>query len=272
MFLVNKYSKSIILSVVMIFLLLFFHYLGALRPLENAVIYLTKPVLRIFYSASNWVGGNYLDYRSKQSLFLENEELKEQLVDLMKEKSRYQIEAEENEFLKSQISFSKTQKDEFEVARVIGQNTEMTQNSLIIDKGESSGLEVGQPVLGENGILIGKIFKVNRSSAIVLLINDDLSKVSAKILNGNKTIGLIEGEYGLSLRLKFIPQNETIKVGDVVVTSGLEKAVPKGLVVGMITSIKQEPEELFQDAAVESAVDFKKVTLVNIIKHNVGND
>ncbi len=272
MLFVNKYSKAIIFSVVIIFLLFFLHYLGVLRPIENVTIFLTKPILRVFYGASNWVGGNYLNYRSKQSLAEENNELKIQLVELLKEKSLYQIEAEENDFLKSQINFTKASKNEFEVARVIGQNTELTQNSLIIDKGSSSGLSVGQPVLGEGGVLLGKIFKVNKASAIVLLINDDLSKVSVKILNGAKTIGLVEGEYGIGIKMKFIPQSETVKIGDIVVTSGLEKQIPKGLVVGQIKKINQEPELLFQEASIESLVDFNKVTLVNIIKRANEND
>jgi rod shape-determining protein MreC len=272
MLFLNKNSKQIVLSVVIIFLLFFLHYLGVLRPIENSVIYLTKPFLRVFYGASNWVGTNYLDYRSKQSLIEENNELKNQLLTLIKEKSVYQVEAEENEFLKSQINFSKNLKNEFEVARVIGQNTELTQNSLIIDKGESSGLIVGLPVLGDNGVLIGKVYKVNKTSAMVLLINDDLSKVSVKVLNGAKTIGLVEGEYGIGIKMRFIPQSETVKVDDIVVTSGLEQAIPKGLVVGQIKKVKQEPEQLFQEASIESLIDFNKVTLVNIIKRANRND
>ena len=272
MLFVNKHAKQIILSVVIIFLLFFLHYLGVLRPIENSVIYLTKPFLRVFYGASNWVGTNYLDYRSKQSLIEENNELKNQLLTLIKEKSVYQVEAEENEFLKSQINFSKNLKNEFEVARVIGQNTELTQNSLIIDKGESSGLIVGLPVLGDNGVLIGKVYKVNKTSAMVLLINDDLSKVSVKVLNGAKTIGLVEGEYGIGIKMRFIPQSETVKVDDIVVTSGLEQAIPKGLVVGQIKKVNQEPEQLFQEASIESLIDFNKVTLVNIIKRANRND
>lgn len=79
-------------------------------------------------------------------------------------------------------------------------------------------------------------------------------------------MGLVEGEYGLGIKMKLIPHFELIKENDLVVTSGLEEGIPRGLIVGQIKLIKNEPEELFQEASIESAVDFGKITLVNIIK------
>ena len=266
MLFINKSTKLMLLTVAIIFLLFFLHLTSILRPVENAVVYLTRPLFSSVYAVSQWIGGNYLNFKSRQALLNENQELKDQLIVLLKEKSRYLIEAEENEFLNSQLKFTQDKANDFEVARVIGQNLAAAKNSLLIDKGEKNGLAIGQPVLGEQSVLIGKIYKVNNNSAIVLLINDDLSKISAKILNHDKTMGIVEGEYGLGIRMKLIPQSETVEAGDLVITSGLEKAIPKGLVIGQIKSVNQEPEELFKDAAIATIIDFNKIILVNIIK------
>ena len=102
--------------------------------------------------------------------------------------------------------------------------------------------------------------------------NDDLSKIAARIQNKSRTIGVVEGEFGLGIKMRLIPQTEMIKEGDVIVTSGLEQKVPGNIVIGQIKNIVNEPEELFQEAALESMVDFNKINIVNIIKYNQDDD
>ncbi len=234
--------------------------------MERLTVYLTKPIFSFVYKSSTWIGDKYLNHETKQQLEEENKELKDQIIALINEKSKYLVEAEENEFLKSQLKFIQEHDYDFEVARVIGRNLDSAENAIIIDKGSDSGLSDGQPVLAEQGIIIGKLIRVSSSSSLVLLLNDDLSKLAAKVQNQGKTIGVVEGEYGLGMRMRLVPQAEKIKEGDVVVTSGLEPKVPKGLVIGLVKSVKSEPEELFQEASIETMVDFNKVILVNIIK------
>lgn len=262
----QRKTKLILFAVAMIFLLLFLHFTKILRPIENLVVATTKVALRPIYKASNWIGANYLDFESKRDLFRENKELNERIAALLKEKSEFLTEKEENTFLREQLNFSKKLNYDFEVSNVIGKDVDNIQNTIIIDKGARNGLLVGQPVVADAGILIGKVLKVNKNSAVVLLINDDLSKVAAKIQNQARTMGVIEGEYGLGMKMKLIPQLEMIKAGDVIVTAGLEQGVPAGILIGQVERVTNAPEELFQEATIKSAVEFNKVTLVNVIK------
>lgn len=259
-------TKLIALTVAAIMLLFFLHYTKILSPFERGAIYLTKPILSGVYRASNWIGGRYLDFSSRQDLLRENKELKDQLAALLNEKSAWILEEEENDFLRSQLKFLENKKLDSVIARVIGQEKDTAQNTLIIDKGEKNGLTSGLPVLAGNGIMIGKIVKVRHGSASVLLLNDDLSKVGVKILNKNKTIGLAEGKYGLSIMVKLVPRFEMIKEGDIVVTSGLEENVPAGLLIGEVKNVVSEPEELFQEAVIEPLIDYQRASLVNVIK------
>jgi len=107
---------------------------------------------------------------------------------------------------------------------------------------------------------------------MVLLINDDLSKVAAKIQNDAKTIGIVEGEYGLGIKMRLIPKIELVKETDIVLTSGLEKYVPPNLIIGQIDNVVDQPEALFQEASINSIVDLSKVTLVNVIIEKIEND
>jgi len=207
-----------------------------------------------------------MDFRSSREIMRENKDLKDQVVTLLKEKSEFLTEREENDFLRKQLNFNKENNYNLEIANVIGKDLDKTRNTMIIDKGTKNGIAVGQPVITDAGVIIGKIFKVNKNNAVVLLINDDLSKVAAKIQNQAKTIGMVEGEYGLGMKMNLIPQTEMIKEDDVVVTSGLEKGIPSGILIGQIERVIAAPEELFQEASVKSAVDFSKITLISIIK------
>lgn len=262
---INRSKKLIILTVVIIFLLFFLHYIKVLSPLEKTMVYLTRPLLQKTYQLSSFIGKNYLEFKTKSELISENKGLKDQLTILLKEKSEFYSEKEENDFLHQQLNFAPRAAAESLFARVIGKSVDNTQNALIVEAGEISGVRVGQPVLVGNGVIIGKINKVNKNSSFVLLLNDDQSKIAVKIQNQTKTFGVLEGEYGLGLKMRLIPQNEAIKEGDVIVTSGLENLIPANIIVGQVEGIVSPSEELFQEASVKSFVDFNKVALVNII-------
>jgi rod shape-determining protein MreC len=262
----NRQTKLVIITVVVILLLFFLHYTRILSPVERALVGMTKPLLKITYSISNSVGEKYLEYQSKNELVRENKELKDELIILLKEKAHYFTEKEENEFLRTQLGFVKANNFEYEIANVVGKNPDNTQNSLLVDKGEKHGLIVGQPVLADEGMLIGKLVRVDRATSTILLINDDLSKVAAKIQTQYKTIGVVEGEFGLGMKMKLVPQSEVISESDIVVTSGLEDLVPANLIIGQVERIYNQPEELFQEVSIRTFVDLGKITIVNIIK------
>ena len=267
----SRQKKITILTVVLILLLFFLHYTRILSPFERAFIFITKPVLGSVYSLSSGVGQNYLSLKSKLDLQRENKELKDELIMLIKEKAKFNSEEEENKFLRSQLNLQEPSQFRNVIARVVGRNIDQTINTLVLDVGSTVGVKIGQPVLGDQGVVIGKIVKVNKNSSFALLINDDFSKLAVKIQNQTKTIGLLEGEYGLGLKLHLIPQVELLKEGDLVVTSGLEQSVPANLVVGQIEKITTEPEELFQEASIKSLVNFNKITMVNILINDDDN-
>lgn len=268
MILLNRTSKLTIIAVVIIVLLFFLHYIGALGFLENAVVYFTKPLLGAVYGLSNKIGDNYLALQSKTELLKENKSLKDQLMTLLKEKNLYLTEKEENDFLRQQLHFFESAKYEYEIARVIGKSADAAQNALILDKGWSQGVALGYAVLADSGVMIGKILKVEKNYSIVLLINDDASKVAAKIKNKAKTAGVVEGEFGLGLKMRLIPRAEQISENELIVSSGLESSVPPNLIIGQVESVQSAPEELFQEASIKMLFDPQKLFLVDIIKYD----
>jgi len=262
----TRTKKIIILAVAAFCLLLFLHFTKIIKPLENLVVAGTRPLLQTVFQISNSVGGVYADYKQKDALIEENNRLKIELINLQKDKSLCLTEKEENEFLRGQLNFVNENKFVPLAARVIGKSADYAQNSFLLNVGEKNGVGAGQPVVAENGLLIGKIIKVNKYSSLVLLLNDDMSKIAAKIQTQSRTGGVLEGEYGLGIRMKYIPKTDTIAPGDLIVTSGLEKLIPAGILIGEVERVENEPEALFQQASIKSLLDFNKIYLVNVIK------
>ncbi len=261
----GKFIKSFLVGSVIIFIILFLHYIKILRPLETLVFKFTSPVVGFFYDSSNWLGNKYLNFQSRAALLQENKRLKTDLADLLLEKNQFLTEKEENQFLRDLLNWQKEERFFPFVTKIIGKFNQGSQNSLIIWGGEDKGFQVGSPVLGDKNFLIGKIIKVNKNSSHVLLINDDFSRLAVKLQNGQKTAGVLQGQYGLGLIIKMIPTTELFKEGDLVVTSGLEQAIPDGILVGNIKEIRKYDEDLFSEATVISPIDFSKINIVSVL-------
>jgi len=239
------------------------HYRGWLGPLEKSGRSLVIPIVsRLhFLNVQAPISGEFTCDSNSPSSTVNNEN-KQQLGILG---ARVNILENENMELKKQIDFKSDKKINLVTTAVLGRSLDTTENTIIIDGGESLGIKVNQPVIAGAGVLVGKVVKVENDIAIVRLINDSLYKISGMIINKDNSLGTVEGGYGLSLRLKFIPRNEVVRVGDSVVTGGLETECPKGLLIGTVAVIENEAYKPFQQAVLTPAVDLARLSIVSVL-------
>ena len=172
---------------------------------------------------------------------------------------------EENILLREQLHFSTGTNKEGIGAEAIGRGIDPIATTIVINRGSRDGIQVGRAVVVGNGIFIGKIVSVHEKSAIVQLINDTQSRIAATILNHDHSLGIVEGGFGISVRLKFIPQNEEVKVGDIVVSSGLQENIPRGLVIGTVEAVEKKPQEPFQQAILRPLRNLNDITAVMVL-------
>lgn len=99
----------------------------------------------------------------------------------------------------------------------------------------------------------------------MLLVTDSQSRLAAVVQNTDLAPGLVEGQMGLSLKMDLVPREKSIKLGDVVITSGLEADIPQGLVIGSIEKITTEPQDLFQKAILKPLVALDNLNLVTVL-------
>ncbi len=266
----KKKQKIKAIKIIIILLIVFIlHFIGILSPLESKIVYFLNPLFSTFYKFGSQINIFYKQQQDKRNLGDLLKDCKIEIERLTAENAKLKILEEENEKLRKYLNFSQKTNLNYILANVISRNDVINYSDydkfLLIDKGKDDGLVDGLIVINENGIVVGKIVKTkSHTSKVSLLISRDC-KIAATILNDDKTSGITEGELGLTVKMNFIPQTENLNIGDIVITSGLEKNIPRGLVIGRISQIEKESNEVWQNATLEPIIDFDDLTIVAVI-------
>lgn len=137
--------------------------------------------------------------------------------------------------------------------------------TVTIDRGTTDGVREGYAVIVGDGQLFGVVIAADATHATVRLVHERQSKIPAAIWGYNRTLGLVEGQNGSVLHMAYIPVDSTIKEGDLVVTSGLDGALPANIVIGLVTNIMREDTAPFMEALIEPLYDAREWTNVLVI-------
>lgn len=171
----------------------------------------------------------------------------------------------ENQALSDQFQTSYPQSYNLLKADVIGASSFIPgvsiPDSFILNKGLKNNLKVGSAVIIKNN-LVGVVSRVSANlSEVKLVINPSIS-FTAKTESG--AVGIVRAEEGFAIGNILLSEN--IKAGELVLTQGDVNdngiGVPANLVVGKITSVEKNPSDLFQEAKIESFIDFMNLNIV----------
>jgi rod shape-determining protein MreC len=149
------------------------------------------------------------------------------------------------------------------VGRVIGQESTNFLDFILLDLGQIHGIEVGMPVVTDQG-LVGRVSQVNNSVCKVLLITDVNSAINA-LLQQSRLPGVIRGTARGDLIMDFIPQGVKFEVGEIVLTSGLGGRFPANIPIGRVIEIRQRDIDIVQQAVVQPLVDFNSLELAAVV-------
>ena len=128
------------------------------------------------------------------------------------------------------------------VAEIVNVELSSLRQRLLINQGGRSGVHKSQPVVTGEGVL-GQVYRTGPFSSEVILITDPEHALPVTVLrSGVRTIADGTGRSSL-LNLPYVPQNYDVKVGDLLVTSGLGQVFPYGLPVGRVTKVTRDPAE-----------------------------
>ncbi len=180
-------------------------------------------------------------------------------------KTRVALVESENTTLRRQLSYPDRNKWKIIGAEVIAKTSGSSEQALIINRGLGDGLVAGQVVFTDQGVLIGSVRLVEQTRSFIQLLNDPQSRIGALHVTNSHPIGIIAGGYGLGVQLTLIPPEEVVAVGDLIVSNDVTEQMPRGLLIGKITSVGRETYEPFQHALIEPTIPFDQVKTVTII-------
>jgi rod shape-determining protein MreC len=198
---------------------------------------------------------------TKANLATENERLRQQLLILQGQVQRSAELQKENNQLRELLHSSPKTADKVMVAQLLAVVADSFNQEAVVDKGKSSGVYEGQPVLDAHG-LYGQVIEVSRYTSRILMLSDTRSAIPIVDQRSNLR-GIVAG-LGANHALSLLNMAETadIKVGDLLVTSGLGDNFPMGYPVGRVTSIKIHQGEGFANISVEPAANLNSSRLV----------
>jgi rod shape-determining protein MreC len=148
-------------------------------------------------------------------------------------------------------------------ATITGADPSDRFRTVTINKGTQHGIDKGFAVIAGAGV-VGQIVTTSPHAARVLLLDDHSSGVDALVLR-SRARGIVEGGSDAGCRLKYVKRPEDLRVGDRVVTSGLDGIFPKGLPIGEIVRLGDEQHGLYQTAEIRPLVDFSKLEEVLVV-------
>ncbi len=149
-------------------------------------------------------------------------------------------------------------------ASVIGANDDGMLAYYTIDRGSADGAGEGDGVITQAGV-VGRLVKVNSDTSMVQLITDSKSSVSARG-ERSRVVGILSGESYNRCALNYVPKEEDIKEGDVIITSGLGKSFPEGIKIGQVTEATKKTDGLSMIIKVKPFVNMMSVEEVIVVK------
>lgn len=189
----------------------------------------------------NWGEDNTV---SRAELLEDNSRLRSEALLLEAQVQQMASLRAENVRLRALLNSSALLQDNVLVAELVGISPDPARHLVVLDKGSSVGVYLGQPLIDANG-LMGQVVEVASNSARVLLITDATHAIPVQV-NRNGVRAIAEGIGRLDrLELRHVASTEDIAVGDLLVSSGLGGRFPEGYPVATVTEVEIDPGQPF---------------------------
>ena len=265
----SKYLLLIMTVICVIFMAITFFTDFFAAPLSNFAGAVVIPFQTGVSRVGSWMSNRSEELKSLQDVLAENERLQEQVDALTIENNSLQQDKYELNNLRQLYKLDQ-EYAEFEKigARVVAKESGNWFHSFVIDKGRDDGIMVDMNVMAGSG-LVGRVTEVGNDWAKVISVIDDNSNVSAMILSTEDSC-MVQGnletmDRGVITFSKLINSDLAVKEGDKVVTSHISTKYLPGILIGYISTINADANNLTSSGYLTPAVDFSHLEEVLVI-------
>lgn len=189
----------------------------------------------------------------------------------LQEKVRQGEEASrENEQLRDLLGLQARRRDfVFEAAKVTARSTSNWESTLTLSKGSTAGVEAGDCVVTQTGVLVGVVAETGLNWSTVSTVINTETEIGG-IVTRTYSAGVLEGDFSLmnegKLKLNYLPEGAQLVTGDEVLTSGRGEVFPSGLEVGRVEGVFTDPSGQTRYAVVAPSVALDSLIEVFVIK------
>jgi rod shape-determining protein MreC len=220
------------------------------------------PLLSLSSNITGGIGRVWRNYIWTVGARAENEQLLQTVHKLLLINNSYAQSQKENERLRQLLSLNDRLEFRSVGARVVARTPGFLSNLVYIDRGSAEGVYTDAAVLSGDGI-IGRVILVTKHQSQVQLISNPDASIGA-LLEQTRTPGVLRGSGDALLEMTYVGNAEPVKVGDIVVSSGLEGIYPKGLPIGKVVD-SRKGKGVFRFIKVEPRVDLIRVEEVSVL-------
>jgi len=243
---------------------------GHASAVEDTAGAVRSPFQKVAQALVSRVEGFYGWLFNYEMLLQENENLRAQIAELEQQVRDNQQASEENVKLRELLNLSQKHTDfVFESAKVVSWNASNWASTFTISKGSDAGLEIGDAVVTEYGVLVGTVSELGSNWATVDTVVDIGTSIGV-LVGAEETSAMLLGDYTLMssqyMKISFVAESGQVITGDIVVTSGAGGAYPQGLILGTVSSVHTEAAGQFEYAVVEPFTDLNTLTQIFVIK------
>lgn len=216
-------------------------YLDRVKLWMGAATHPLYVVVQAPSDAWSWLTGSFSD---RAQLREDNARLSEELRRARVQLLQFQSLSEENRRLRAIREASRGIGERTLIAEIINVDGDPFRHRVRINKGADDGVFKGQPILDAFGI-VGQVVQVDKFTSLILLISDAAHSIPVQVnRNGVRSIADGSGELN-QLNLPFMTVDSDVKVGDLLVSSGLDQIFPAGYPVATVTKVERDPAATF---------------------------
>lgn len=267
-------KKTVVTILIAVFIALLLAILsavsgGRISPIGSIVNIVAKPLQSMTTSVSEYFENRADRALRYDALEKENNELREENFALREEIRNRDAMEKENVQLRAALGMSERDSSfVFEAAEVVARNSDNWTRSFTINKGSAAGIAPDNCVITSEG-MVGFVSEVGNTWATVTAITDTTMEAAA-IASRTRDVASAEGDFELmsdgKFRLSYLSRDTQILEGDVIETSGVGGLFPKGIVLGIVSEVKNESHGISKYAICAPAVDLERVNHVLVIK------
>ena len=265
----SKYLLFILTLLCMALIVLSFNTNFLSAPLSAVGGFLVTPLQEGISKAGSWLNTRSEELVQIRSLLSENEQLRAQVDELTMENIKLQQDRYELTNLRELYDLDAQYDDYDKVgARIIAKDSGNWFHSFVINKGYQDGLAIDMNVMAGSG-LVGRIVDVGPDWSKVMAIIDDNSNTSGMVLSTSDNL-IVCGDLelyadGVIRFEKLIDSADRVVEGDKIVTSNVSDKYLPGILIGYISSINVDPNNLTKSGLITPAVDFEHLEEVLVI-------